>query len=65
MPVFREAEDLESTADLHQLCLLVHNILSLNDHAVWDYVLADDVYFDIISILECKSSDNFVPHRRF
>lgn len=56
MPIFKEAEDLESLRDLHQLCCIVQTVLSLNDHALWDCVLADDIFFDIISMLECESA---------
>lgn len=52
--VFREAEDLESIADLHMLCHMMHDILNLNDQTIWEYVLEDDNFFDIVSILECE-----------
>ena len=34
--------------------MLIFTLVNLNDHALWDYMLDDDVFLDIISILECK-----------
>ena len=53
---FREAEDLESLPDLHLLCTIMHDIFNLNDQTLWEFLLADEVFFDIVSILECKAT---------
>ncbi|POV96204.1 hypothetical protein PSHT_15279, partial [Puccinia striiformis] len=40
-----EAEDLESLKDLHTLCILLQSILMLNDAAIYEYCLQDDIVF--------------------
>lgn len=82
VPVFSEAEDLESTPDLHMMCMLLHSIskrsqclpwphtdrralflltknactfpVNLNDHSLWDFILSDEIFLDLVSILECE-----------
>ncbi|KAG0150581.1 hypothetical protein CROQUDRAFT_38189 [Cronartium quercuum f. sp. fusiforme G11] len=47
-----EAEDLESLKDLHALCTLVHSILMLNDAAIYEYCLQDDIVLIVAGILD-------------
>jgi hypothetical protein len=66
-----DAEDLESLPDLHALCSLmqttckflprshghrfiVHAVM-LNDQSIYEYVLRDDMFVDMVGILECES----------
>lgn len=66
-----DAEDLESLPDLHALCNLMQTIrksplrshqrpltlrvVMLNDQSIYEYVLRDDMFVDMVGILECKS----------
>ncbi|KNZ59463.1 uncharacterized protein VP01_1727g2 [Puccinia sorghi] len=54
-PVRIEAEDLESLKDLHTLCMLLQSILMLNDAAIYEYCLQDDIVLIAASILDCES----------
>jgi len=65
------AEDLESLPDLHALCNLMQTIrqspsrsprhplivraVMLNDQSIYEYVLRDDMFVDMVGILECES----------
>lgn len=51
-PVRIEAEDLESLKDLHTLCTLLQTILMLNDAAIYEYCLQDDIVLIAASILD-------------
>ncbi|WAR60687.1 hypothetical protein PtB15_9B626 [Puccinia triticina] len=51
-PVRIEAEDLESLKDLHTLCMLLQSILMLNDAAIYEYCLQDDIVLIAASILD-------------
>ncbi|KAH9817343.1 component of IIS longevity pathway SMK-1-domain-containing protein [Melampsora americana] len=51
-PIKIEAEDLESLKDLNALCTLVHSILMLNDAAIYEYCLQDDIVLIVASILD-------------
>ncbi|CAK5262860.1 unnamed protein product [Mycena citricolor] len=59
--VFREAEDLESVRDLHTLCSVTQAILNLNDHNLYEYILADEHFTDIVGMLEYDP--DFPNHR--
>ena len=66
-----DAEDLESIPDLHALCNLMQTlrrsssdrhprpltirVVMLNDQSIYEYVLRDDVFVDMVGILECES----------
>ena len=50
--------------DLHALCHMMHDILNLNDQSIWEYVLEDDNFFDIVSILECECTSDYFAHTR-
>lgn len=51
-PIKTEAEDLESLKDLNALCTLVHSILMLNDAAIYEYCLQDDIVLIVAGILD-------------
>ncbi|KAF9513249.1 hypothetical protein BS47DRAFT_980933 [Hydnum rufescens UP504] len=50
--VMEQAEDLESLTDLHALYSIMHTILSMNDHGIFDYILHEDVFLGVVGILE-------------
>ncbi|KAG6841834.1 hypothetical protein C0991_006241 [Blastosporella zonata] len=50
--VLHTAEDLESLDDLHALCSIMQTILTLNDHAMYEHILEDDLFFGVIGMLE-------------
>ncbi|KAL7420313.1 Platinum sensitivity protein [Cryptotrichosporon argae] len=72
--VLHQAEDLESLEDLHALCSLMQTILMFNENAIFEYILADDIFLGVLGILEydpefptLKASyrDFFQTHSRF
>ncbi|GAA5846783.1 hypothetical protein JCM9279_004440 [Rhodotorula babjevae] len=50
--VQKEAEDLESLEDLHALCRVMQAIFLLNDNAIFEHVLRDDIILGVVGILE-------------
>lgn len=50
--LMRDAEDLQSIEDLHAVCLIMQAILLLNDQSIYDYVLRDDIFMDMIGLME-------------
>ncbi|BGP36301.1 Platinum sensitivity protein [Rhodotorula kratochvilovae] len=50
--VQEEAEDLESLEDLHALCRVMQSIFLLNDNAIFEHVLKDEVILGVVGILE-------------
>ncbi|KDQ21121.1 hypothetical protein BOTBODRAFT_125070 [Botryobasidium botryosum FD-172 SS1] len=51
--VLEQAEDLESLADLHSLFGLMHTILGMNDHSIYDHIVQDETLFlGVVGILE-------------
>jgi protein phosphatase-4 regulatory subunit 3 len=66
----RTAEELESLENLHALCSLVQTIrmyhklfafqvltlfiVMLNDHAMYEHIMDDDLFYGVVGILECK-----------
>ncbi|EJD53799.1 DUF625-domain-containing protein [Auricularia subglabra TFB-10046 SS5] len=50
--VLQQAEDLESLEDLHALCSCMQTILLLNDHMIYEYVMADELFEGVCGILE-------------
>ncbi|KPV78003.1 uncharacterized protein RHOBADRAFT_50526 [Rhodotorula graminis WP1] len=50
--VQQEAEDLESLEDLHALCRVMQAIFLLNDNAIFEHVLRDDVILGVVGMLE-------------
>ncbi|GAA5884248.1 hypothetical protein JCM3774_003591 [Rhodotorula dairenensis] len=47
-----EAEEAQSLEDLHALCRVMQQILLLNDNAIFEHVLQDDVILGVVGILE-------------
>ncbi|BGP21253.1 DUF625 domain protein [Rhodotorula toruloides] len=50
--VQQEAEDLESIEDLHALCRVMQAIFHLNDNAIFEHVLKDEIIIGVVGILE-------------
>jgi protein phosphatase-4 regulatory subunit 3 len=53
-PLVRMAEDFESLPDLHRLCSIMKSMILLNDNAVMEQVVRDDLFEDVVGALECK-----------
>ncbi|MCO5570199.1 hypothetical protein L7F22_023917 [Adiantum nelumboides] len=52
IPVFHDAEELEQLEDLHRLCSIMQTILMLNDNVLVESILQDDVFLDVMGMLE-------------
>lgn len=50
--LMRDAEDLQSISDLHALCTLMQAILLLNDQGVYEHILRDDIFVDMVGLME-------------
>ena len=53
IPLVEMAEDLESIQDLHRLCSIMKMLILLNDNAIVEYVVTDDVVLGVVGALEC------------
>jgi protein phosphatase-4 regulatory subunit 3 len=53
-PLVEDAEDLESTHDLHQLCNIMKHLILLNDNSIIEYVVTDNVIMGVLGALECE-----------
>ncbi|CAD6928722.1 unnamed protein product [Tilletia controversa] len=52
LPVFQDAEELENLDSLHLLCTIIQSILMLNDNAIFEHILQDDVFLGVVGMLE-------------
>ncbi|KAI9678462.1 MAG: Platinum sensitivity protein [Trizodia sp. TS-e1964] len=52
VPLVAMAEDLESLADLHRLCNIVKTLILLNDTAIIELVVTEELIFGIVGALE-------------
>jgi hypothetical protein len=55
VPLVEMAEDLESLSDLHRLCTIMKTLILLNDTAIIEYAVTDDVVLGVVGALECAS----------
>ena len=55
IPLVEMAEDLESASDLHRLCSIMKMLILLNDTAIIEYVVTDEVVLGVVGALECKN----------
>lgn len=53
IPLVEMAEDLESVSDLHRLCSIMKMLILLNDTAIIEYVVTDEVVLGVVGALEC------------
>ncbi len=54
IPLVSIAEDLESLDDLHRLCNIMKMVILLNDTAIMERVVADDLILGVVGALECE-----------
>ncbi|KAJ1672507.1 Platinum sensitivity protein, partial [Spiromyces aspiralis] len=54
--------DLEDTDSLEMLCDILQNIVILNDASIIEYMIRDDIIFDLVGILEYDP--RFQPNSR-
>ncbi|KAI5301980.1 Platinum sensitivity protein [Ascosphaera pollenicola] len=52
VPLVQEAEDLESLEDLHRLCNIMKMIILLNDNAIVEAVVSDELVEGVVGALE-------------
>ncbi|KAF2191488.1 DUF625-domain-containing protein [Zopfia rhizophila CBS 207.26] len=52
IPLVEMAEDLESASDLHRLCSIMKMLILLNDTAIIEYVVTDEVLLGVVGALE-------------
>ncbi|KAI9804447.1 MAG: hypothetical protein M1825_001346 [Sarcosagium campestre] len=52
IPLVTMAEDLESLLDLHRLCNIMKTLILLNDTAIIEYVVTDDIILGVVGALE-------------
>ncbi|KAF2763504.1 DUF625-domain-containing protein [Pseudovirgaria hyperparasitica] len=52
VPLVEDAEDLESLSDLHRLCNMMKLLILLNDTAIIEHVVTDDVVLGVVGALE-------------
>jgi len=57
VPLVEMAEDLESLGDLHRLCNIMKTLILLNDTAIIEYAVTDDVVLGVVGALECMLTD--------
>jgi hypothetical protein len=60
VPLVAMAEDLESLSDLHRLCTIMKTLILLNDTAIIEYAVTDDVVLGVVGALECALRESFV-----
>ncbi|KAF9282356.1 Platinum sensitivity protein [Mortierella alpina] len=58
LPVLEACEDLESISDLHALHSILLGIINLNDIAIIQYILKDDIFVGCVGILEYDPAQN-------
>lgn len=58
VPLVQVAENLESLADLHRLCNIMKTLILLNDSAIIEYVVTDNVILGVVGALECTQAQN-------
>lgn len=54
IPMVSIAEDLESLPDLHRLCNVMKSLILLNDTAIMEHVVTDEIILGVVGALECK-----------
>ncbi|KAI9099921.1 component of IIS longevity pathway SMK-1-domain-containing protein [Phlyctochytrium arcticum] len=54
LPIFETAEDLEDTESLYALANIVRSLIFLNESALFELILSDELFIPILGILECE-----------
>ncbi|KAI9183762.1 component of IIS longevity pathway SMK-1-domain-containing protein [Polychytrium aggregatum] len=52
LPLLNDCEDLENTEDLYLLSSIIRIIIFLNDSHIYETILSDDAFMNVIGILE-------------
>ncbi|KIV80307.1 hypothetical protein PV11_07818 [Exophiala sideris] len=52
IPLVEIAEDLESLSDLHRLCNIMKALILMNDNAVIEHLVTDDIIIGVVGALE-------------
>jgi protein phosphatase-4 regulatory subunit 3 len=53
VPLVQIAEDFESLPDLHRLCNIIKTAIQLNDNAIMEQAVRDDLVMGVVGALEC------------
>ena len=56
-PLVTQAEEEESTIDLHRLCTIMKHLILLNDSAIIEFAVTDPAIMGVVGALECKCID--------
>lgn len=66
-PLVEMAEDLESLPDLHRLCNIMKTLILLNDTAIIEYAVTDDMILGVVGALEYDPDfpNHKANHRRW
>lgn len=59
VPLVEMAEDLEDLADLHRLCNIMKTLILLNDTAIIELVVTDELILGVVGALECTSQSYY------
>lgn len=61
------AEDMESIVDLHRLCNIIKALILLNDAAIFECILKDEVFLGVAGILEYDPDfpNHKAEHRKY
>lgn len=52
IPLVEMAEDLESLSDLHRLCNIMKALILMNDNAIIEHLVTDDIIIGVVGALE-------------
>ncbi|TDL29640.1 DUF625-domain-containing protein [Rickenella mellea] len=52
LDVFHAAEEVENLDALHALCSCMQTILLLNDHAMYEHILSDELWVGVVGMME-------------
>ncbi|KAK9761065.1 Platinum sensitivity protein, partial [Basidiobolus ranarum] len=52
LPLLDVCEDLDNIKDLYTLCSIIKGLLLLNENAIFEYIVQDDVILGVVGILE-------------
>lgn len=53
-PLVEAAEQVQSLADLHKLCLIMKHLILLNDTSIIEFVVTEQAILGVVGALECK-----------
>lgn len=60
LPLVELAEDLESVSDLHRLCSIMKILILLNDTAIIESCVNDEMLSGVVGALECMGNGKFL-----